>query len=68
MMCISKGMSRWRVGIQSVEGALKAAKRVQMGGRAFDNTIEVRIDRLLTIPVGEPPVRWMDTQELAEMV
>ena len=41
-----------------------------MGGRAFDNTIEVRIDRLrclLTIPVDEPPVQWMDTQELTEM-
>jgi hypothetical protein len=46
------------VGIQSVAGALKAAKMVQMGGRAFGNPIEVRIDGLRCFaddPCDEPP-------------
>jgi hypothetical protein len=58
MMCISRGMSRWRVGIQSVAGAPKAAKLVQIGGGTFGNAIEVTIDGLcclLTIPADEPP-------------
>lgn len=57
-MCISRGMSRWRVGIQSVVGALKAVKMVQMGGGTFGNPIEVTIDGLrclLTNPAEEPP-------------